>query len=112
VRPAWAVRTFALVAMRIPMKPASAEKSAPIRKETTISGWLRSSFIPRMKRRPLAMAAKMASTRYSAFRKARAPAEMCPAISRMTSVPGSCRETQAERQAVYSRASRPSTGIT
>jgi hypothetical protein len=47
VRAACAVRTFALVAIFIPTKPAAAEKTAPRMKATMISGCDRSSLIPR-----------------------------------------------------------------
>jgi hypothetical protein len=43
VRAACAVRTLALVAMIIPIRPATAEKRAPIRNAAMISGCDRSS---------------------------------------------------------------------
>ena len=46
VRAAWVVRTFAFVAMFIPMYPARADKTAPIKKEMAITGLEVSSMVP------------------------------------------------------------------
>ena len=67
-------------------------------------------------RRPAAsrtatLTTKIASTLYSARRKAMAPSWMASAMRFIFSVPASCLATQADRQKVKARPSRPKTGM-
>ncbi len=106
------VRTFALVATRIPMKPARAEQSAPRMKETAVKGELVSGLAKPPKSRSRAMErTKIERTRYSALRKAIAPTEMFSAIRSMRSLPGFCRLTQADFQNVKPSAMSPNNGM-
>ncbi len=68
-----AVLTFASVAMRIPMFPATAEKMAPMTKATTINQCVSSTRVETTASAAPAMTTKIASRRYSALRNARAP---------------------------------------
>ncbi len=73
VRAACVVRTFALVAMFMPIQPANALKNAPMRKATAITQSLCSTKVPLHASNTAAMAAKTPSTFHSAFKKALAP---------------------------------------
>src|SRR5690606_42065147 len=76
VRADCVVRTLVLVAIRIPMLHANAEKSAPNTKATTISQWVDSTNVDTTKRAMAAMTTKIIRMRYSACRKAKAPSWM------------------------------------
>ena len=80
VRAAWVVRTFAWVAMRMPMLPARALKTAPMTKATTMNGSVVGTMEATRPSRAPAMTTKMARMRYSAFRKAMAPSWMWVAM--------------------------------
>ena len=72
-----AVLTFALVAIRIPILPAKAEKTAPITKETTINNPAGIKFnADKAPKAPPAIKTKTASILYSAFKNAIAPLAM------------------------------------
>src|SRR6185437_11685998 len=83
------VRTLERVAMRIPRKPARAERQEPDIKAMDISQLDVSLWAIK----PSNMATQitnMESTRYSALRNANAPSAMCLAIFFMVSSPASC----------------------
>ncbi len=111
VRAAWVVRTLALVATRIPMKPARAELNAPNTKEMPTRGE-EVSLLAVKANRTATHATNTDSTLYSAFRKAIAPSAIWPAILFILSVPASCLDTQALFQITYNKPSTPRTGIT
>ena len=93
VRAAFVVLTLALVATRIPINPARPEQTAPTTKEmATIQ--LDVSGLALTPKRIATATTKIASTRYSAFKKAIAPAAMLSLIRPIRSVPTSCLETQ------------------
>ena len=84
---ALAVRTLALVATRMPKKPASMEKPAPITKQTAV---------PRLMKRLMrtnSTTMKIARILYSDLKKALAPSAMEPAISCIRLLPGAALET-------------------
>ena len=101
VRAAWVVRTLALVATRIPIKPARPEQNAPTIKESPISGELSlRSWLPLMPSSTATTNTKIASTRYSAFKNAIAPSAIAFEMRIIRSVPGSCLITQLVFQKV------------
>ena len=100
LRAAWVVRTLALVATRMPIKPAKAEQNAPPTNETATRGWLFSETKPPASKSNATLPTNIASTLYSARKKAIAPTAMASAICCIFSVPGSCRATHAARQKV------------
>ena len=73
---AWVVLTLAAVAILIPMFPATAEKTAPITKATTMNQCVVSTKVEITPSRIPANTTKMANTRYSALRNANAPSRM------------------------------------
>jgi hypothetical protein len=87
-RAASEVRTLALVAAFIPMKPAAVDERAPNRKAPAVSGP-----IAHQSRTPT-ISTKTASTEYSRFRNAMAPASIWSARSRMISLPAGCLRSQ------------------
>ena len=95
VRAACVVRTLAWVAMRMPMFPAKAEKTAPMTKATTMNQWVVSTMAETRPKRAPATTTKMAKMRYSALKNAKAPSWMCCAISLIRAEPVSCLRTQA-----------------
>ena len=109
VRAALVVRTLALVATRMPMKPASAEHRAPVIKERAIRGEDPSA-LPLMPSKMATANTKMIKTRYSALRKAIAPSAMALAMRSIRSVPTSCLATQADFQNVYNNPNTPKAG--
>ena len=88
-RAAAAVRTLALVATRMPMKPARAEQKAPVTKEIAVIHCPVACMDPVHARSTVTTATKIASTRYSRARNAMAPSWMWPAIFFMVSSPAS-----------------------
>ena len=111
VRAPCVVRTFALVATRIPIKPARAEQTAPTMNETATSGELFSSRNPWNKRSKATAPTKMESTLYSARRNAIAPSAIFLAIRPIWSDPASCFSTQADFQKVKASARTPNSGM-
>ncbi len=97
VRAALVVRTLALVATLMPMKPASAEHNAPTMNGTTISHEAFSWIPLTTPSRTATAMTKTASTRYSRARNARAPSAMLAAISCISGVPSSCLLTHPAR---------------
>ncbi len=98
-RAACVVRTFALVATFIPIKPARPELIAPTIKEiATIQLDVTASALKA--RIAATTITKIASTRYSAFRNAIAPLAILSAIRPILSVPTSCLVTQEDLNAV------------
>ena len=87
-RAAFAVRTLARVATRIPKKPARMEQRAPSRKQTAVSQPIKAAISPK------STATKKTRILYSDFRKAFAPSAMADAISCMRALPGAARETK------------------
>ena len=88
VRAAWAVRTLALVATCMPMKPAKPEQKAPTTKDRpTIGDEVSAGLVTANK--VATQTTKMARILYSALRKAIAPSAMWPAILRILASPGS-----------------------
>ena len=83
VRAALAVRTFALVATRIPKKPASIEKHAPMTKQTAVPMFMNMAISTNK------TTINIASILYSARRKALAPSAIAAAISCIRLFPGS-----------------------
>ncbi len=76
VRAACVVLTLAAVAIRIPIFPATAEKTAPITNATTINQCVVSTKVDITPSKAPATTTKMASTRYSAFKNANAPSRI------------------------------------
>ena len=70
---AWVVLTFVLVAIFIPIRPANAEKTAPITKETTMSILVVGTIKEIPANAILTTTTKIASSLYSAVKKANAP---------------------------------------
>ena len=110
VRAAFVVRTFALVATRIPMKPAKPEQSAPTINDNAIIGE-ESGVLPLIPSKTAAISTKIARILYSALRNAIAPSAILFAITAIASVPTSCLETHADFQTVNRRAKTPNTGM-
>ena len=104
------VRTFALVATFIPIKPASPEKIAPNINEKATRYEDVSLLAVNANNRATTIT-KMDNTLYSALRNAIAPSAMFVAIRPIFSVPTSCLETQEERMNVNSNATIPKTGM-
>ena len=73
VRAACAVRTFALVAIRIPINPADADKTAPVINASMIYGDDLGSFHDKKPNNIEAITINIASTLYSAFKNDIAP---------------------------------------
>ena len=96
-----AVLTFAFVAMRIPMLPATAEKTAPITKAATmnIPAGISSS-ADKAARAPPAITTNTASIRYSALRNAKAPSAMYPDNFFILSLPDDCFFTHDDRKSM------------
>src|SRR5690348_12042802 len=70
---AWVVRTLALVAIRIPIYPAVAERTAPIQNATATKGLESSTVVPDHAKRQAAIATKIPKILHSAFKNAIAP---------------------------------------
>ena len=94
MRAASVVRAFASVAIRMPMFPASAEKIAPTMNAGTIIQCVVSTTAEMPNSATLAMTTNIASRRYSADKKAKAPSLMFFEISIILSFPGFCFLTQ------------------
>ncbi len=90
---AFVVRTFALVATRIPMKPAKPDIKAPTTKETATNHVELASLFPLKTNNTATANTKIANTLYSAFKKAIAPSAIFLAIIAIFSVPSSCLDT-------------------
>ena len=97
VRAALVVRTLALVATRIPKKPARAEHSAPTTNETAMSGDESARVRFASSSSAATTTTNTASTRYSRRRNAAAPSWMSLAISAIRSVPTGCLLTHWDR---------------
>ena len=89
------VREFASVAMRIPIFPATAEKTAPTIKAGTIIQLVVSTIRDIQNKATEAMTTNIASKRYSALKNANAPSLMLFEISCILSLPGFCFFTHA-----------------
>ena len=89
------VRTFASVAIRIPMFPATAENTAPTTNAGTIIQLVVSTIVEIPKRAAEAITTKMANKRYSALKNAIAPSLMLFAIPCILSSPAFCFLTHA-----------------
>ncbi len=105
VRAAAAVRTFALVATRMPMKPARPEHTAPTTNATAISQWLSAMPALLTASKMATATTTMASTLYSRERNAIAPSRIASAISCILSSPASAFDTDAARIYANNRAS-------
>ena len=98
VRAAWVVRVLARMATRMPRKPASPDARAPVTKDRAMRAL--DSTLPMFATASSAatITTNIASTRYSALRKAMAPSEMLAPMAFIFSVPPSWRLIQAVRQ--------------
>ena len=110
VRAACAVRTFAFVAMFIPMYPANAEVKAPMMKATPINQCELSTSVPDHANKTDTTAPKMKSTLHSAFKKARAPSAIAADISCILPVPASWATTQRAFHIINKRPMSPIKG--
>ena len=104
------VRTFAFVATRIPKYPAKAEQKAPIineraiiQDEVVLSAVTASKIDTHI--------TNMASTLYSARKKAMAPSGIALAMAAILGVPSSCLDTHADFQNMYISDSTPKNGM-
>ena len=84
---AFAVRTLARVATRMPKKPAAMEKIAPIRKQIAVPRSIKIEI------RAKSTTINIARIRYSDIRKAFAPSAIADAISCMRALPAGARDT-------------------
>ena len=113
VRAACVVRTFALVAIFIPIHPAKALNTAPMIKAMAITQSVCAATASNSADQPnkaAAITTKTPKTRHSARKKANAPREMCPASSTIFSSPASCLLTQMALPIMTTKPKRPSTG--
>ena len=96
MRAAWAVRTLARVAVRIPTQPAAPLHSAPATNASAVQGdeSARPSSAYPTSSSTVTTATKTARIVYSRLRKAVAPSAMLAAIARISSVPSSARPTR------------------
>ena len=90
------VLTLALVAIRIPIKPAKADKKAPTTKDKATRPLEFSSEFPLKIKRTATANTKIDNTLYSAFKKAMAPSAIFLAIVAIFSDPTSCLLTQPD----------------
>jgi len=109
-RAAAVVRTFALVATFMPAQPEIADASAPTMNEAAMSGLRPSPVELAAASKPATMTTKIASTLYSAFKKAIAPSWMRAAISFILSSPASFLPIAVALMKAKSRARTPAAG--
>lgn len=107
-----AVRPFAMVAIRIPIFPESAERIAPIMnaigKPISI---LLPSINEAINKSIATILTKTVSTLYSLFKNAIAPSLIALVSSRISLFPGSCLLTLKYKKAAKRRAIKPPNGI-
>ena len=87
------VRTFALVATFIPIKPAKAEQIAPTIKDTATIPFDPSSLLPLKNKRMATATTNTLKILYSAFKKDIAPSAIFLAIRAIFSSPTACLDT-------------------
>ena len=107
------VLTFALVAIFMPTQPANALKKAPIKKAIAMTQWPSNATFSSPAdhaSNAAAIAEKIAITRHSARKKAKAPRAIWPAISCIFASPASCLLTQVALTIMTKRPKIPSKG--